>query len=192
MCIRDRIKASDVKDVLREFCSDPFSSHANKRWLLHVLNVRKQNRHDPEYLLQIFEAAVDEFLQDLSGHMPNGLALSKLTLAMLALYHRILITWKTTRHGPMFLSPMFQLLADYAGMNRKQYLPEDMCGEDVELAANQMPAYWTRLQGSAEQPVDDLSLPVASPPVMCWICGEGFLHDGALFMHCGEKHWRLR
>ena len=38
-------------------------------------------------------------------------------------------------------------------------------GEDVELAANRMPAYWTRLQDSAEQPVDaqpvdDLSLPV--------------------------------
>ena len=63
-----------------------------------------------------------------------------------------------------------------------------MCGEDVELAANRMPAYWTRLQDSAEQPVDDLSLPVASPPVMCWICGEGFLHNGALFKHCGEAH----
>ena len=23
---------------------------------------------------------------------------------------------------------------------------------------------------------------------MCWICGEGFLHNGALFKHCGEVH----
>ena len=23
---------------------------------------------------------------------------------------------------------------------------------------------------------------------MCWICGEGFLHNGALFKHCGEAH----
>ena len=63
-----------------------------------------------------------------------------------------------------------------------------MCGKDVELAANRMPAYWTRLQDSAEQPVHDLALPVASPPVMCWICGEGFLHNGALFKHCLEAH----
>ena len=123
------IKASDVKDVLREFCSDPFSSHANKRWLLDVLNVREQNRHGPEgfmrtrdALLQMFETAVDEFLQDLSGDMPTGLALSKHTLAMLALYHRILITWKTTRRGPMVMSPIFQLLANYEGTSRKQYL----------------------------------------------------------------------
>ena len=23
---------------------------------------------------------------------------------------------------------------------------------------------------------------------MCWICGEGFLHNGALFKHCREAH----
>ena len=88
----------------------------------------------------------------------------------------------------MFLGPIFRMQANSEGTSRKQYLPEDQCGEDVELAENRMPAYWTRLQDSAERPVDDLSLPVASPPVMCWICGEGFLHSGALFKHRGEAH----
>ena len=88
----------------------------------------------------------------------------------------------------MLLGPIFRMLANSEGTSRKQYLPEDMCGEDVELAANRMPAYWMRLQDSAEQSVDDLSLSVASPPVMCWICGEGFLHNGALFKHCREAH----
>ena len=88
----------------------------------------------------------------------------------------------------MLLGPIFRMLANAEGTSRKQYLPQEQCGEDVELAANRMPAYWTRLQDSAERPVDDLSLPVASPPVMCWICGEGFLHNGALFKHCSEAH----
>ena len=42
-------------------------------------------------------------------------------------------------------------------------------------------------------PADDQAGPpflkvakVASPPVMCWICGEGFLHNAALFEHCKE------
>ena len=83
---------------------------------------------------------------------------------------------------------MFRLLANASGTARKQYLPADACGEDVELAANSMPAYWRRMQNSAAQPVADLSLPVASPPVICWICGEGFLHNGALLKHCGEAH----
>ena len=106
----------------------------------------------------------------------------------MALYHRILIAWKKKSRGPMFLGPIFRLLANAEGTSRKRYLAENECGEDVELAANRMPAYWTRLQDSAEQPVDELLLPVASPPVMCWICGEGFLHNGALSKHCDEAH----
>ena len=51
-----------------------------------------------------------------------------------------------------------------------------------------MPADWRRLQDSAGQPAEDLSVPVASPPVMCWICGEGFLHNGALLEHCYQAH----
>ena len=46
------ITAGGVQDVLLEFSGDPFSSHARKRWLLDVLSSPKQNRQDPEYLLQ--------------------------------------------------------------------------------------------------------------------------------------------
>ena len=39
-------------------------------------------------------------------------------------------------------------------------------------------------------------LPVASPPAMCWICGEGFTHNGAFFQHCsahgGYAEYRKR
>ena len=31
-------------------------------------------------------------------------------------------------------------------------------------------------------------LPVASPPVMCWICGEGFTHNGAFLQRCSHAH----
>ena len=31
-------------------------------------------------------------------------------------------------------------------------------------------------------------LPVPSPPVMFWICGEGFTHNGAFFQHCSGAH----
>ena len=51
-----------------------------------------------------------------------------------------------------------------------------------------MPADWRRMQNRVEQPVDDLSLAVASPPVMCWICGEGFVHNKALHKHCCAEH----
>ena len=145
-------------------------------------------RTDAEHLSEIFDTAVADFVQDLRDNAVTALSLSARALASLALYRHILIAAQKQRKGPMILGPIVRLLANANGAARKQYLPEDLCGEDVELTANRMPAYWRRLQSSAEQPVDDLSLAVASPPVMCWICGEGFLHNGALFKHCCEHH----
>ena len=79
----------------------------------------------------------------------------------------------------MLLGPAFRLLSNFEGKRGKQYLPQECCGEDVELAANRMPAYWERMCATANeddaQCAEELhSLAVASPPVMCWICGEGF------------------
>ena len=169
------ITASDIKDTLQDFSNDSYSCYAKKRWLWDVLKVPKEQRQDSEYLPQLFETAVDEFLQELHANQITGSSRSKHTLAVLALYHRILITWKKKNTAPMVMAPMFRMLANAEGTSRKQYLPQDQCGEDVELAANRMPAYWTRMQKSAGQPVDDLSLPVAR-----W-CSLGFVRAG--FFH---------
>ena len=170
------ITASDIKDTLQDFSNDSYSCYAKKRWLWDVLKVPKEQRQDREYLPQLFETAVDEFLQELHANQITGSSRSKHTLAVLALYHRILITWKKKNTAPMVMGPMFRMLANAEGTSRKQYLPQDQCGEDVELAANRMPAYWTRMQKkSAGQRVDDLSLPVAR-----W-CSLGFVR--AVFFH---------
>ena len=182
------VTETNIRTALANFATDDFSGFVNKRWLHDLLKVPAKNRNDAEHLPQIFETAVADFVQDLRDNAVTGLSLSARALASLALYRHILIKAQKHRKGPMILGPIVRLLANANGAARKQYLPEDLCGEDVELTANRMPAYWRRLQSSAEQPVDDLSLPVASPPVMCWICGEGFLHNGALFKHCSEHH----
>ena len=93
----------------------------------------------------------------------------------------------------MFLEPAFRLLLNFEGKGGKQYLPQECCGEDVELAANRMPAYWERMRATADeddaQRAEELySLAIASPPVMCWICGEGFLDNPSLGKHCDKKH----
>ena len=72
--------------------------------------------------------------------------------------------------------------------NKKQRLLGDVIQEFQDKVVNAAKKLQQQLSDSAEQPVNDLSLPVASPPVMCWICGEGFLHNGALFKHCSEAH----
>jgi hypothetical protein len=182
------ITASDIKKILCDFSVDPWSNATKKRWLFDVLKVPARSRNDDEYWPQIFETMVDDFMLALLDHSVTGLALSPPALATLALYRHILVAAKEKRKRPLLQGPVFRLLANASGTARKQYLPVDACGEYVELTANCMPAYWRRMQNSAEPPVDDLCLPVASPPVMCWICGEGFLHNGALFKHCGQAH----
>ena len=170
--------ASHIREILQAFADDPYCCHVKKRWLCNVLKVPKEKQADPEYLPQILETAVDEFLQELHANVGTGPRRSKHTLAALALYHRILIIWKKKCTGPMHHGPVLRMLGNTSGRMRKQYLSQEQCGEDVELAANRMPAYWRRMQDSAGQRADDLSLGVASPPVMCWICGEGLRITG--------------
>ena len=80
---------------------------------------------------------------------------------------------------PMRLGPVFRMLANAEGAARKQYLPQEQCGEDVDvLAANQMPAYWTRMKNRAEQPVDAQPVDDLSLPVLRWFhCRLLFLHS---------------
>ena len=179
---------SHIQQVLQDFFDDDYSVGANRRWLVHVLRVPSQSKDDPEYISALFEKIVTDFFTDQRASEVGPLNLSKHSLAMLALYRHILVITQTKRQGPMLLGPIFRLMSNSLGHRGKQYLPEDQCGEDVELTANRMPAYWREMQDSVEQPDENLQLAVASPPVMCWICGEGFLHNGALFKHCGEKH----
>ena len=77
----------------------------------------------------------------------------------------------------MRLGPVFRMLANAEGSSRKQYLPQEQCGEDVVLAANRMPAYWTRMKNSAEQPVDAQPVDELSLPVLQWS------HSWLLFLH---------
>ena len=72
----------------------------------------KEKQHDPDYLPQLFETAVNEFLEELHAHVRIDLPRSKHTLAVLALYYGILIAWKKKNTDPMRLSPVFPLDMD--------------------------------------------------------------------------------
>ena len=63
------ITASDIKETLQAFSNDPYCAYAKKRWLWDVLKVPKEKRQDPDYLPQLYETAVDEFLQELHANV---------------------------------------------------------------------------------------------------------------------------
>ena len=94
------------------------------------------------------------------------------------------------RKGRMLLEPALRLLDNARGERGKQYVPPEHFGADVLVPALRMPAYWRRLKGdeNAVDPIELHSLPVASPPIVCEWCWEGFCDIGSLFKHCWEKH----
>ena len=143
------ITETDIRRALHDFATDEFSNEINKRWLHDVLKVPPKNRTDAEHLPKILDTAAADFMQDLRDSAVTALSLSASALASLALYRHILIGARKKRRGPMVLGPIVRLLANAGGAARKQYLPEDRCGDDVELTANRMPAYWRRLQSCA-------------------------------------------
>ena len=145
--------ARDITKVLCQFAADPWSNATKKRWLFEVLKVPVRSRPGDTYLPDLFATMVDDFMQALQDNNITGLALSPTAWATLALYHHILVVSTRKRNKALLLGPMFRLLANASGRARKQYLPADVCGRDVELAANRMPAYWRRMQDSAGQPV---------------------------------------
>ena len=130
------ITAADITKILCDFAEDPWSNATKKRWLFDVLKVPAKSRRDDEYLPQLFETMVDDFMLALQDNSITGLALSPPALATLALYHHILVASMKKQNKPLLLGPMFRLLANASGTARKQYLPVDACGEDVELTAN--------------------------------------------------------
>ena len=187
------IFASDITEVLQTFLDDGFSVDVKRRWFMKAMKVTKQHQNDDGHITALIETTVEEFTQDLRKRGAGTRQLSKHAMAACALYHRMLIgrNKKPKRSGPTRIGPTLRLMANALGSRGKQYIPQDRCGEMPEtLAANRMPAFWVRLHADAERPVEEpqnLQLAVATPPVMCWICGEGFMHNGALFKHT-EKH----
>jgi len=180
------LTADAIKSCLKQFGADEYSCRVKQRWLVNALRIPERSQEDEAVLHSLLDKLVDDFCSDLSFGPTKR---SKHGLATCALYRHLLIAnAPKPKCAPLPLGPALRLLANAGGSRGKQYLPQNLCGDDVELTANGMPAYWRRLQDSAARPSDDSSLAVASPPVMCWICGEGFLYNGALLKHCCEAH----
>ena len=72
------ITASDIKKILCDFSVDPWSNATKKRWLFDVLKVPAGSKGDDEYLPQIFETMVDEFMLALKDNSVTGLVFNGL------------------------------------------------------------------------------------------------------------------
>ena len=111
-----------------------------------------------EHIAELFNTATEDFFLHCQQHGITDTPLSKHTLATCTLFRLLLTAQKPAATRMFRFGPTLRLLANFKGECRKQYTPQDACGEDVELAANRLPAYFSRLAGSAEQPVPPLAM----------------------------------
>ena len=192
---------AEVCEVLQQFYNDSYAQHLKQDWLLKALKIPEARRHDVDYIAELLSTATEDFFLHAQQHGITATPFTKHTLATCSLFRLLLTVHKPPKVVILRFGPTLRLLANLRSQCCKQYTPQEKCGADVELAANTLPAYFGRLADSGAQSVlssssaghpaavtPDLMLPVATPPVMCWICGEGFTHNGAFLKHCSDAH----
>ena len=67
---------------------------------------------------------------------------------------------------------------------RKRYVASKQLGEDTGSLLCQLPRYCEHLAVQFDPEMH----PVATPPVLCWLCGSGFLSWQALYHHTRATH----
>ena len=139
---------SDVSEVLQSFYQDAHAQHLKQDWLVKALKIPEDRRHDMEYIAEFFNTATDDFFLHCQQQGITDTPLSKHTLATCTLFRLLLTAQKPAATRMFRFRPTLRLLANFKGECRKQYTPQDACGEDVELAANRLPAYFSRLADS--------------------------------------------
>ena len=66
----------------------------------------------------------------------------------------------------------------------KRYVTSDKLGEDANSPLSQFPRCCEQLTSSLDPEVHA----VATPPLLCWLCGAGFLSRQALYRHTRAAH----
>ena len=66
----------------------------------------------------------------------------------------------------------------------KSYVPSEQLGDDENSPLSQFPRCCQHLTAALDHQVH----PIATPPVLCWLCGAGFLSWQALIRHTREAH----
>ena len=160
---------AEVCQVLQQFYDDPYAQHLKQDWLVKALKIPEARRHDADYLAELFNTATEDFFLHAQQHGITATPLTKHTLATCTLFHLLLTLQKPPKALVLRFGPTLRLLANFKGECVKQYKPQDKCGADVELAANRLPAYFTRLADSAAQPVSPSSS-AAQPAVAQTSC----------------------
>lgn len=148
-----------------------------------VWGLRKEKLWNMEMWHEKIERAVDSVFASLSSASESLPPLTDGMLAVLAVVDgHYLIGGRNSKPGVW--SCLIGVRRD-AKQHRCTYVDAaSVCGP-VDWPLSRMPRF---LETLADRQTVPLHLPVACPPVMCYLCGEGFLSKTSLARHTHVKH----
>lgn len=166
---------------------DPYSLYAKRRWLREVWGLRKEHIWNLATWYEMIEQAVDSVFASLST---PSFSLPPLTDGMLAVLAVVDMHYRRgQKKVAAGLWTCFIHVRRDLKKHRCTYVDAASVCESVDWPLARMPQFLRKL--SEQQCSEDavaVHLPVISPPVMCYLCGEGFLSKASLEHHTNEKH----
>ena len=185
----DSLSAQTVQEVLTSFYHDPACNHIKGKWLRRALKLGL-HAEDSEVETQLQQAVAHVFtvLQSLLGNKlaDATLPLSPRFVACAALFLHLQDSHCTTALGA-WQSLCVQERSARARTSTtrlKRYVTSEQLGEEMNSPLSQFPRCVEHLTSSLDPEVHA----VATPPVLCWVCGAGFLSQQALFRHTRAAH----
>ena len=179
------IAPNRVEEIRFEMLSDP----AKALWLRRALKLTQQSEDSvvKEQLLSVVTHAftvLQSPMKDLAAHETS--MISPRFVACVALFLHLQNEHCKERTGawqPFFVKER-SARATKSGSTLKRYVTSQELGDDADSPLTQFPRCCNHLTAQLDPEVH----PIATPPVLCWLCGAGFLSWQGLYRHALAKH----
>ena len=187
-CSVASLDAQAVLQILLEFLNDPRDSNAKARWL-HRAVITSGKKFDAQVLADRFETAVEDCFAVLQSQLDYtlqspSLELSTRYVATVALFLYLQNLQRNHKFGSWQAWTVQELSAASSSDRLGPYVTADMLGSDDSSPLSAFPSVYANTASNLDPNVH----PLASPPVMCWQCGAGFLSQQGLARHAHAEH----
>ena len=126
----------------------------------------------------MLQSHLDDTLQSTSLELPTRY------VATLALFLYLQSLERNHKFGSWQAWTVQELYAASSSDKLKPYVTADMLGSDDSSPLSAFPSVYANTASNLDPKVH----PLASPPVICWQCGAGFLSQQSLARHAHAEH----
>ena len=187
-CSVASLDAQAVLRILLEFLSDPRDNNAKARWLSRAMATRGV-KLDADVVKDRLKTAVEDCFAMLQRQLDHTLQsasveISARYVATVALFLYLQSLQRNKEFGGWQAWTVQELSAAGSSSKPRPYVTADMLGSDDSSPLSAFPSVYANTALNLDPKVH----PVASPPVICWQCGAGFLSQQDLVRHTQAEH----